>query len=244
MKWYSATQRGLQHNVHCEDAALVKQIGKNRWLAAVIDGDSNGQESHFASTLFAKILRRMGNEFQYYEESDHSERSLKELQVVALMLLMEELEAFKDLLHLENQELMSTLVLLMVDSKACEAEIIVIGQGMVAIDGKVHCFQYNKKPDYLIYHLKDNFGSWYDAQTQRISIEKFSDITIATDGVYSFQLPEEKSVCDEAFLQDFLFRNKDGEDSATMMEDKLHRLEKEHKVLHKDDIALVRVLVN
>jgi len=242
MKWYSATKRGEQHTVHCEDAALVNEIGKNRWMAAVIDGDSEGRESHFASTLFAKILRRMGNEFQYFEEAERRQKPLKDLQELALLQLMEELNAFKDLLFLEDEELMSTLILLLLDTKAKQAEIIVIGQGLISVDDKLHCYRSDEKPDYLVYHIDEDFYEWYHKQENRLSLTDFSDITIATDGFFSFNNSEKASVCKDSFLQEFLFSNKDGNEETNMMEKKLEALEKEHRVFPKDDIALVRIL--
>lgn len=241
MKWYTATKRGKQHKVHCEDAALVAQVGKTRWLAAVVDGDSDGHESHFASTLFAKILRRMSNEFMYFEQAERDKKELKELQRIAIEQLLEELKAFKEILFLETEELMSTLLLLLVDTKTKEAELIVFGQGLMFIDGKTHCFRSDEKPDYLVYHLDDNFDEWFAQQEHKLSFDSFTNISIATDGFFSFCEKEDECACNNEFLQDFLFTNNDQEQDDDMMAKKLRQLEKEHGIYPTDDIALIRL---
>ena len=47
------------------------------------------------------------------------------------------------------------------------AEIIVVGDGLVCVDGKEYHFEQEDKPDYLGYHLNEDFNFWFEQQKQR-----------------------------------------------------------------------------
>jgi len=65
MKIYKLSTIGEFHTNHNEDATAITEIGINRTLVAVMDGCSMGKESHFASTLIAKLIRKIGKEIEY-----------------------------------------------------------------------------------------------------------------------------------------------------------------------------------
>lgn len=45
--------------------------------------------------------------------------------------------------------------------------VLVIGDGLVGIDGELHEFDQDTKPDYVGYHLKEDFEDWYSRQQQK-----------------------------------------------------------------------------
>ena len=67
MQKYELTQIGSFHTNHNEDSLITHKIGNHKLLIAVMDGCSMGIESHFASTLIAKILKKLALEFYYLE---------------------------------------------------------------------------------------------------------------------------------------------------------------------------------
>jgi hypothetical protein len=57
---------------------------------------------------------------------------------------------------------------------------------VVCINGKITEFDRDNKPDYLAYHLHENFDHWYESLQQKISFDRMSDVSIATDGILTF----------------------------------------------------------
>lgn len=59
MKIYATLQIGDFHLNHCEDYFFIENIGTNRLLMAVMDGCTMARDSYFASTLVARILKKI-----------------------------------------------------------------------------------------------------------------------------------------------------------------------------------------
>ena len=76
MKIYSAIQIGDYHQNNCEDHLYVGEYGKNKMLCAVIDGCTTALESHFASTLVGKILKKICTEKGYKEFVEQNDLQL------------------------------------------------------------------------------------------------------------------------------------------------------------------------
>lgn len=99
---------------------------------------------------------------------------------------MTELSSTKNLLQLERNELLSTILLALVDTSEVKAEIICIGDGLVYCDAVLTEFDQENQPDYLAYHLGADFDSWYTTLDQRMSLANFSNLTLCTDGLLTF----------------------------------------------------------
>jgi len=65
MKIFELSQIGEFHTNHNEDSYTITEIEAHQFLIAVMDGCSMGKESHFASTLIAKLLRKIGKVISY-----------------------------------------------------------------------------------------------------------------------------------------------------------------------------------
>ena len=64
---YEISKIGEFHTNHNEDSSSITEIGEDKIMIAVMDGCSMGKESHFASTLIAKLLRKIGKEISFKE---------------------------------------------------------------------------------------------------------------------------------------------------------------------------------
>ena len=225
MNIYSVLQIGDYHINHCEDFLITKKIGSNKILCAVMDGCSTAMESQFASTLFGKILRKICIEKGYKElyEPDKNSDPEEDLKAV-LKDLFKELTTVKNHLMLDEKELLTTLIILLYDTKNDEGIIICIGDGSVCINGKTIEFERDNKPDYLTYHLKEDFEEFYFNQTQKIRFSKLEDVSIATDGISSF-IPIKKTDHNEKINPaDYLLYDKSNFDSEEMLSLKLKKL--------------------
>jgi hypothetical protein len=120
------------------------------------------------------------------------------------------LEVFSGLLQLKSQllldqnDLLTTLGILLLDTKKNKAVVLFIGDGVVCINGMIIEYDHDNKPDYLGFHLHQDFETWFDQQTQRIYIETFEDLSLATDGVTLFSklnaIPTEEMIDPMPFL--------------------------------------------
>ena len=96
-----------------------------------------GNESYFAATLVGKILKKVAKEIGY--RAFFEKRDL----IPAIVLkntfrkLFQELQLLKNQLYFEIEELLTTIVLLVLDKKNWNGEVLVIGDGLVACNGQL-----------------------------------------------------------------------------------------------------------
>lgn len=209
-----------------------------------MDGCTTAIDSHFASTLIGKLLRKIAIEKGYEElyNSHNLSSDINDTLKAVLRELFKELVIVKNQLMLERNELLTTLIILLADTKANAGIVLVVGDGLVSINGQVTEFDQDNKPDYLGFHLTEDFDTWYDNQTQKIIFEDIKDISIATDGIFSFE--KIKKVEDESNVNvvDFLVQDASGIENDEILELKLKTLEHQYGLKPTDDLAIIRVL--
>lgn len=103
-----------------------------------MDGCTMATDSYFASTLMGKLLRKISKEISYkafYEAESYmsTESYLKAI----ITQLFKELVLVKNQLMLEKDELLTTLIIMIIDKKANEGIVLAIGDGLVSINGHV-----------------------------------------------------------------------------------------------------------
>ncbi len=243
MNLYSTLQIGDYHINHCEDNLLIKKISSDKVVCAVMDGCSTAMESHFASSLFGKLLRKIIIEKGYkslYEKN--FQRSIAEELKDIVEDLFKELILIKKHMMLDEKELLTTFTILIYDKAKDEGVILAVGDGVVCINGKITEFDHDNKPDYLAYHLQENFEHWYSAQSQKIFFNCLHDVSIATDGILSFAKIK-KTDSDEVinFIK-FLMIDNQNSDTEDMLNRKLKQLEHQYGVKPTDDLAIIRII--
>lgn len=242
MKIFELSHIGQFHTNHNEDYKVVSDIGENRIMIAVMDGCSMGTDAYFASTLIGKCLRKIAKDINYIEFVTNKQKSLK--------INLEELtrQLFKNLIELNSQldlkpdELLSTLILGVLDQKNKTGELLIVGDGVVCLNGEITEFQQDNKPDYLGYHLQDDFKIWYEENTQKMTLGNIHDLTISTDGIYTFKAfntATYPSLSEDHILEMF-FKNKVDVDNKQMLKNILHQIEEEHGLRPSDDITMIR----
>jgi len=238
MKVYKTLTIGEFHKNFCEDYLISAEYGKNKQLFAVLDGCSMGNESYFAATLTGKILKKIAQELFHTDVPKDLKTDLKEI----LKQIFENLKNFRNQLLLEKNDLLATLILLVLDTHTNQGELIAIGDGYVALDGNITEYDHNNIPDYLGYHLTEDFEAWYQSQTQRISFTNFKDLSICTDGILTFNHFVEKK--QHPFIDPIHYMLLDHEfaESKNMFVKKLMHLEKAYSLKHTDDLAIIRII--
>lgn len=244
MNIYKTTLIGTHHTNHCEDFLLTEEIGQSKLLIAVMDGCTMGIDSHFASTLMAKLLKKISKKLYYKEFITKEKKSLKTILKIVIDSLFQELKSIQNQLGLSRYELLSTLILGSIDTLSKNAEIIVIGDGLIFHNDTLTAYEQNNQPDYLVYHLHEDFNQWYNQQTQRLSLEDIYDLSISTDGIFTFQkfdnhLYEE---IEEKEIIHFLLKDKQGYNSENMLRNKVETLAKNHGLKTTDDLGIIRII--
>jgi serine/threonine protein phosphatase PrpC len=178
MRKYELVQIGDFHTNHCDDYVMTAELDKQRILCAVMDGCTMGTDSYIASCITGLVLRKIAKEINYRTFKEKNEIDLKILLKEILSQLFHELRLIKNQLQLERDELLSTLILVLIDLDLNIAEAITIGDGLVYYNGQSFEYEQNDKPDYLGYHLDEDFENWYSGQKQRLSLSNITDLSI------------------------------------------------------------------
>ncbi|WP_196893156.1 protein phosphatase 2C domain-containing protein [Aureivirga marina] len=238
MNSFNLLKIGSFHTNNCEDFLVEEKIAKNLKLIAVMDGCSMGTESSFASTLFGKILRKIAKDFYYQEFVSATEKSIDFILKNVVSKLFFELKQIKNQLHLETNELLSTLILGITNIETQKTTIICIGDGMIYTEKEVFIFDQNDKPDYLAYHLQEDFENWYTNFPQKMKLSTFEKLIIATDGIFSFKnLKFRNKEWKEDKVIDFLLN--ENIKSGQELYQKIQELEVDYHHVLTDDLALI-----
>jgi hypothetical protein len=241
MKIYSVLQIGEYHLNHCEDYLVIEEIGSNRLLCAVMDGCTMGIDSYFAATLVGKVLRKIAKTKGYMELYGAVPVDIETMLKSIIKELFSELNITKQQLLLDTKELLTTLIILLVDKKTNTGIVMTIGDGLININGQVTEFDQDNKPDYIGFHLSEDFETWYANQIQKVSFDTIADISIATDGILMFEKVLDVNVVIDPI--EFLMHDKNGIDNDDMLELKLKHLQHVYGVKPTDDLALIRLIV-
>ncbi|NSL85795.1 hypothetical protein ECE50_003060 [Chitinophaga sp. Mgbs1] len=244
MQIYSALQMGDYHLQHCEDYLVIADAGQNKKLIAVLDGCTMGRESYFISTLAGKILRKICCTYHWRQWYEPALAALTTEALLRTILadLWTALKKMQQDLLLEQQDMLTTLIVLLADEQHGEGIAIAIGDGLISINGQTTIFDQDNKPDYLGYHLHKDFSKWYASLTQKIYFNDITDITIATDGICLFQPYQRLPAETETDPVDFLVHDTTGIAAEDMLQRKLKTLEHIYGLRPADDIAIIRMI--
>jgi uncharacterized FlaG/YvyC family protein len=243
MKIYSTIQIGDYHQNYCEDSLYIGEYGKDKIICAVMDGCTMAMESHFASTLVSKILKKICVEKGYKEFIDQNSKAenIEENLKSVLRDLLSELKLIKNQLMLDTKELLTTLIIMIIDKKTEDGIVLAIGDGFVNINGEITEFEQDNKPDYLGFHLTEDFETFYNLQTQKIEFNKISNLTISTDGIFTFEKLAQKKNNDEIDVINYLTIDNSNSENEEMLTLKLKFLQNEFGLKPTDDFSMIRI---
>jgi len=242
MRIYKTLNIGDFHTNNCEDFLVVEQIATNEKLIAVLDGCTMGTESVFASFLYGKILRNISKKEFYKEFVTNEPLDLKSKLKEVIKQLIDETKSIQSQLGLDRNELLSTLIIGIINTKESNAEFLTVGDGLICKDGEIIEYEQDDKPDYLGYHLNDDFHKWYDSQSQKLSVSGFKDLSICTDGIYTFKNLENKTKqkTEDDIIQHLLIDNENSE-FDNFLDRKIRFLKEKWNHIVTDDLAIIRI---
>ncbi|GAB2787888.1 hypothetical protein HNQ93_002666 [Hymenobacter luteus] len=243
MTIYQFLQRGEYHVDFCEDFTVVMPLGEDKLVCAVLDGCTLGQDSHFAATLGAKLLRKAAKEYYYQELYQPRTASLSLPEELKLLVagVFHGFREMRNLLLLDTPELLTTLVILLLDTARREAMLLALGDATVAVNGELIRFEQQNRPDYLAYHLGEDFDAWYALQRQRLHVLACRDISLATDGIDSFRPVAGPALAEPAAVAHRLLVDEELAERAEMLNIKVRQLQNAAGLVPTDDVAIIRV---
>lgn len=244
MEFFKLTHIGEFHVNHNEDYLVIEDAGKSYKMIAVMDGCSSGTDSHFASTLIGKLLRKIAKQEAYREYVSKQKIDIKLILEKISLQLFEELGNLNRQLDLNSDEILSTLILGIIDTVKEEAEFIIVGDGFIHANGENTEFENDNKPDYIGYHLNMDKHLWYQTRTEKKSIDKLRDLTISTDGIHTFKNYDGKSyngISQLEIMYEF-FEDKSNVDNQNKLKKSLLKIKREHGLMPSDDLTMIRVI--
>jgi serine/threonine protein phosphatase PrpC len=230
-------KKGTDHLVNCEDDLFFSEYNGYH-VAAVFDGCSTGYKSHFASSLFGKLINS-ALKSRTYPMFDEGCYTLEELARSLFFRFFHKMQEVENVLDLRDIELVSTFIIAII--KDNKAFVMVSGDGCIMVDDIEHELEsINNAPDYLAYHLKETvFYVW----ANNIKKFEFDNITtglsICSDGIYSFRNPDADKSCD--VVKESLLHDKAIIGSDAMLARKYNILFKEG-YSNYDDLSIVRFI--
>lgn len=166
-----------------------------------------------------------------------------ELEAIAefyMMQLFNDLKRAKKLFFLERDELLSTIVLMVIDKKEKLACIKMSGDGMFSVNGEVTEIDQNNMPNFLGYHLSSSFEEVKNSEIQTWNFNNVSDISISTDGVDKLKTTSQGLKKQQDPRKFLLSGNSDGFQNSFLRE-KYNSLVKKGFVPY-DDICVIRCI--
>ncbi len=209
-----------------------------------MDGCTTALESQFASLLVGKILKKICTEKGYRDFIEKNIKPLTPEENLKLILkdLLNELRLIQNQLMMDQKELLTTLILLLFDKDPEKGIVLAIGDGFVNINGKISEFEQDNKPDYIGYHLLEDFETFYNSQKQKIEFNSLTDISIATDGIFTFEKLKRNESKEDIDVIPFLTIDKVNSEKEDMIALKLKKLENEFGLKPTDDFSIIRIL--
>lgn len=244
MNFYELTHIGEFHVNHNEDFLVIEDAGESSKLIAVMDGCSSGTDSHFASTLIGKLLRKIAKQEAYREFAKQEQIGLKQLLENITLQLFDELGNLNRQLDLQSDEVLSTLILGIINTEDEKAEIVIIGDGFIHCNGENVEYENDNKPDYIGYHLGMDKNEWYQTRTKKKSVDRLIDLTICTDGIHTFKIFDgkryDKIDQDQIFAE--FFENRSNIDNPNKLKKTLIKIKEIYGVMPSDDLTMIRVI--
>jgi hypothetical protein len=243
MRIHQLLRIGEHHINHCEDYTVMESLGQNRVLCAVMDGCTMGTDSYFAATLVGKLLRKLAIEKSYQSFYEKRQPSTVEVDSKEILRgLMAELKRLKSQLLLNDDELLTTLLLMIVNTESKQGQIVVVGDGLVCINGQFTEYEQDNRPDYLGYHLGEDFEAWYGKQTQILRFDTIMDVSIATDGIFTFAKYDKQVYNQQKDPIEYLLTDAQDADLDHMLNKKFLFLEQQCGLKPTDDLGIIRLI--
>lgn len=234
----SATKIGHFHPVYCEDVVSFSEVAHGIWVAGVFDGCTMGKESHFASALAGKLLRKTALTLGWQLGPPGFE--LKEIAIQFLRDFRHNFRQAASDLMLEKEELLTTILIALVDTRNGNAFGFCAGDGLVIGGGEQIEFEQGNKPDYMAYHWGMEFEHWLKEHCKSFSFEGIGELVLSTDGIFAFEKLDPNRKSAKVDIVEFIIDQAERENPKGML-NQISILENDFGLYATDDLGIVRL---
>jgi serine/threonine protein phosphatase PrpC len=245
MKVDTLLKRGHIHTEFCEDAVYHTAVSEQWMIGAVFDGCSSGKESYFASSLTKKLLKKACKTLPYLAkiqpELSIINQTAKYIGEFILSQVFSDLKTISNRYLLEEIELLSTLLLTVINKKEKQAWINVSGDGVICVNNKITTIDQHNMPDYVTYHLDKSFENWLSQHTKSYEFLNVQSLGISTDGINKFishsgEFSNKMNTAEQLLIQET--------DGFNSLSNAFSQLTANHQLIPYDDIGIVRFLID
>ena len=236
MKISTLKKKGIYHLNHNEDELFVVTNIQGKCLLAVMDGCGTAMESHWASGLVKKILRKEVETLKKENERLSSE----ELGRLLFQGVFEGVKKIRDLLKLDEIELFTTLLMAIVDPVDRSFVLWNSGDGFYSVDGEHFEIDCNNTPDFFTYHLEESFDSFFSGHVTQVSGKIDRRFLLATDGIDKFN-DLDQSYCLKQIRNEGILKVMEFPIEPDSLSRRYERLRKEKALYPFDDLAIIAV---
>ncbi|MCB9328806.1 MAG: hypothetical protein H6572_08980 [Lewinellaceae bacterium] len=147
-------------------------------------------------------------------------------------------------MDLNSDELLSTLIMAIIDTEKAVAEFAIAGDGIINLNGQLIEYDNDNKPDYVGYYLNIDKRLWFQNKTEKLSATGIIDLSIATDGIFTFKNFDGKlypNITQEEIMYRFFVDRSDLENSNKLKK-KLIDINNIYGQKPSDDLTMIRVM--
>ncbi len=254
----SILKRGKEHANFCQDA-IFHYENEEILVACVCDGCSEVEDSHFASNLFVKVLKKelielLNKESQRTQSllnSDHyceEELETVEFSENILYSFFQKTLKIKQELSLTANDLSSTFIFMFYNKKKDEGIIYMFGDGVLQINEEYIIIDHDNKPRYFTLDWQEltgdiiPFTAFIKQYPQKWKFSNLQNVVISTDGILTFQ----NNNINPDYAIDFLITDETLNGKSIISQKSFY--DKKYNVLtfngwsHNDDLGLIRIV--
>ena len=234
--------RGNLHAQHNEDALAIFEVGNCTKLVAVMDGCSSAKESYFASALLAKLIKKAIQHVQNLSNGtslDLCAYSSAELGDVILGQVYSELTTVSKQLHLDTEEILTTLLMAVYQKDKDQLWISVSGDGIFGVNDEVTVIDQQNVPDFMGYHIGHlTYEQWRKGHTQTFEFSNVDRFFLSTDGLEKIRCHHNAELTNESIRSALI------SPTHLSLEEQYLEFMSAYSCLALDDIAMVLVTAN
>lgn len=145
---------------------------------------------------------------------------------------------------MKSDEILSTLILGIIDLMDKSAELVIVGDGFIHVNGENIEYENDNKPDYIGYHLKMDKHLWYQTRTKKLTVNNLKNLTISTDGIYTFKNFDGQSydqISQEQIMAKF-FEYENDLDNLNKLKKTMIEIKNKNGLMPSDDLTMIRVI--
>jgi len=131
-----------------------------------------------------------------------------------------------------------------IDTEKAVAEFAIAGDGIINLNGQLIEYDNDNKPDYVGYYLNMDKRLWFQNKTEKLSATGIIDLSIATDGIFTFKNFDGKlypNITQEEIMYRFFVDRSDLENSNKLKK-KLIDINNIYGQKPSDDLTMIRVM--